>query len=661
MKQILTHTAHAACLAFALSLAACDDLGDQPVLIVDPPTHNYVDEGTSEVYVLSEGLFNLNNSTLARYSFATGERTDNYFQANNRRGLGDTANDMALYGGKLYIVVNVSSTVEIVDYATGKSLRQIPMTDDEGRARQPRYIAFDRDKAYVCSFDGTVARIDTASMTVDGLARVGRNPDGICVQGGKLYVSNSGALDNGTATGVDNTVSVVDIATFRETKQIVVGDNPGKILPGIANDVYVVTRGSRIEDGDYDLVKIDCATDAVARRYGERVLNFAIDGPVAYAYTYNYTTQEGAIKVIDLNAGTVLRDNFITDGTRVNTPYGIQINPFSNNLYVTEARNYTVLGDVLCFDLQGRLLFEFTGIGLNPNTLAFSDRTSQGSGGEPQDPDAPTAFANRALEYVPAPGQFVNTSTSAYEEGFGKDEVLARATERLRKRLVLSLGACGGFVTVGFAQPIRNVEGEYDFKVWGNASYNPNTSTGRPGGSAEPGIVLVAADANGNGLPDDPWYELAGSEYGKPTETRGYAITYHRPQPADGDVRWTDNQGGEGYVYRNSYHQQASYYPLWVDADQLTFRGIVRLADNAVNENGSWIGYCYDWGYADNHPNNTDGSKFKIDWAVDADGQPARLERVDFVRVYSAVNQQMGWTGESSTEISTVEDLHFEE
>ena len=67
---------------------------------------------------------------------------------------------------------------------------------------------------------------------------------------------------------------------------------------------------------------------------------------------------------------------------------------------------------------------------------------------------------------------------------------------------------------------------------------------------------------NGNGLPDDEWYELAGSEYGKDTETRNYEITYYRPQPANGDIRWTDNQGGEGFVYRNSYHQQDSYYPL---------------------------------------------------------------------------------------------------
>ena len=72
------------------------------------------------MYILSEGLFNQNNSSLARYSFNQQKRTSNYFSANNQRGLGDTANDMAIYGNKIYIVVNVSSTVEVIDFTTGK-------------------------------------------------------------------------------------------------------------------------------------------------------------------------------------------------------------------------------------------------------------------------------------------------------------------------------------------------------------------------------------------------------------------------------------------------------------------------------------------------------------------------------------------------------------
>lgn len=377
-------------------------------------------------------------------------------------------------------------------------------------------------------------------------------------------------------------------------------------------------------------------------------------------YTYDYQTKDSAIKVFDLNAGTVIRDNFITDGTAIQTPFSIQLNPFSGNVYITEAYNYTVKGDVLCFNQQGQLQYRLNDIGLNPNTVVFSDKASQNEAGDtPEDPNAPSAFANKVFEYIPAPGQFINTTTSAYEDGFSAGQVLERATEKLKKKSVISLGGFGGTITVGFHQSIRNSKGEYDFRILGNASYNQNTGTGALGGSAEPGIVLVSKDENGNGLPDDEWYELAGSEYGKDTETRNYEITYYRPQPANGDVRWTDNQGGEGFVYRNSYHQQDSYYPNWIEEDEITFRG-TRLKDNAINEGGTWVGYCYPWGYADNHPNRSEFSQFKIDWAVDQNGNHVELDKIDFVKIYTAVNQNVGWMGEISTEVMTVEDLHFE-
>lgn len=62
-----------------------------------------------------------------------------------------------------------------------------------------------------------------------------------------------------------------------------------------------------------------------------------------------------------------------------------------------------------------------------------------------------------------------------------------------------------GYIIVGFDHSIPNSGNQYDFCVQGNAF----------DGSSEPGIVWVMQDINGNGLPDDEWYELKGSEAGK--------------------------------------------------------------------------------------------------------------------------------------------------
>lgn len=650
------------CLPLLLLFVACDDLEDKPNstpdMIGDP-----TETGTAELYALCEGLFNQNNSTLARFTFGKQKMVRNYFNAINHRGLGDTANDLAIYGSKIYVVVNVSSTVEVIDFRTGLSLKQISMLAENGSSRQPRSIAFHENKAYVCSYDGTVARIDTTSLEVEAITTAGRNPDGICVQNNKLYVSNSGGLDYASGQGVDNTVSVIDIAQFKEIAKITVGPNPGRIVASSSDDgnhakaVYVATRGEDVEAGDYNFVRIDCETNSVTH-YNEKVQSFAIDGDIAYLYNYNYSTQTSAIKMFNLKSGETIRENFITDGTRINTPYGININPYSKNVYITEAYDYTTHGDLLCFDQQGQLLFRLNHIGLNPNTIAFSDKASQSDIDDAtEETENPLAFANKVWEYRPAPGQFINTTTSAYKEGFTYEEILEEATRKIERKSIITLGGFGGYIVLGFPQSIANVSGEYDFKVMGNAYYNSKTGTGKLGGSAEPGIVFVSKDANGNGIPDDEWYELAGSEYGKDTETRDYEITYYRPQSANQNVPWKDNKGGNGVILRNSFHNQASYYPAWIEEDELTFRG-TRLKDNAVQENGLWVGYCYPQGYADNHPNNKEGSNFKIDWAVDGEGKPVSLDAIDFVKIMTAVNQDAGQMGEISTEVMTVENLH---
>lgn len=282
----------------------------------------------------------------------------------------------------------------------------------------------------------------------------------------------------------------------------------------------------------------------------------------------------------------------------------------------------------------------------------------------------------RVLEYVPAPGQFVNIIPE-FEEGDSYEAILEKATGEIcgdKNPGMISLGAFGGYVVVAFDHPVANVAGDYDFKIYGNALISDRDNRG---GSAEPGIVMVSEDVNKNGLPDDPWYELAGSEFNNSGAQKGFTITYFRPDPdravnADPDpddkaitdrtyIRYTTNRPGRetGYVQRNSFHTQ-SYWPEWVDAESLEFAG-TRLPDNYVNlgsgDEDYFVSRYYDYGYADNLPNNEDLG-FKLEWAVNPDGTPANIRGAHFIKIYTAVNQECGWIGESSTEITGGEDLH---
>lgn len=268
-------------------------------------------------------------------------------------------------------------------------------------------------------------------------------------------------------------------------------------------------------------------------------------------------------------------------------------------------------------------------------------------------------YISRVFEFCPAPGQFVH-SVPLVDDAMTPAEVVAEVGRQICGSEaegpmpgMISLGAFGGYVVFGFDGPVRNVAGEYDFRLYGNSFAE------RQSGSAEPGIVMVSRDTNGNGLPDDEWFELAGSEYASKGTFRGFEVTYYRPEDNLTDIRWTSNDPAapEGVIARSRFHDQ-SYWPGWYAGETITVRG-TRLAPNAVaggdDAASQWILKPYEWGYADNRP---DAQDFKIDWAVDAEGNPATLAEIDFVKVYTGVLQNCGWLGETSTELCGGENLH---
>lgn len=281
--------------------------------------------------------------------------------------------------------------------------------------------------------------------------------------------------------------------------------------------------------------------------------------------------------------------------------------------------------------------------------------------------DGHSAYMQAVDEYHPAPGQFVN-DMPAYEAGDDATSMAAKCTQAIAGNVyasghgMISLGGFGGYVTFHFDHRVSNESGQRDFSVLGNAFGTKQGDGTMLTLSSEPGIVMVSVDENGNGLPDDTWYELAGSC----TEaTYGYEVTYY-PNPM-GDISWRDNRGGEGTLLRlDEYHDQ-EYFPLWMDGPQ-TYQGTL-LPKNGIQVSitpEKWELHSFDWGYVDNQPNlgsNSDydweANGFDIDWAVDADRQLVHLSGIDFVRVYTAENQQCGWIGETSTEVSGAKDLHL--
>lgn len=262
-------------------------------------------------------------------------------------------------------------------------------------------------------------------------------------------------------------------------------------------------------------------------------------------------------------------------------------------------------------------------------------------------------YVAHVYAYRPAPGQFVN-QLPKWQEGYTEQNMLDEVLKRIGKERnsFITLGAFGGYVVFGFDHIVPNLKGT-DLFIEGNAFE----------GSSEPGIVMVAYDANGNGQPDDEWFELAGSEYHNPQTIHNYSVTYYRPDAQntnpDTYIKWTDNQGKQGYIPKNEYHKQ-NYYPEWIKEDSYTLSGC-RLPNNGSEQDDMWNLKAFAFGYVDNlfGKLGTGEQEFDLSWAVDAQGNPVKLAGISFVKVYCAENQLCGWLGETSTEVKSATDIHI--
>ncbi|MFT3935809.1 MAG: hypothetical protein QM726_19430 [Chitinophagaceae bacterium] len=329
----------------------------------DSPTPS-VPKVTTGAYVLSEGTFNGNNTTLTYYNSTSAAATTDFFANTNGSKLGDTGNDIIIYGGKIYIVMNVSSYVEVADATTAKEVKKIDFKTTGGAARQPRYAAAYKNKVLVSSYDGTVAVIDTASLAIEKFITVGSNPEQLVVSGTNLYVANSGGL----SPVYDSTVSVIDLNSFTQTRKITVGLNPGTLAADDAGNIYVGCTGDYVSNGPR-LVKLNSNGSII------KSVDTAV-GKMRYYNGFLYATGGylGSPNVRALNTTdfTAAKSNFVTDGTVIKVPYGISVDSDNGDVYVTDAINYSSAGMVYCFDKTGKKKFSFSvAPGINPNTVAI--------------------------------------------------------------------------------------------------------------------------------------------------------------------------------------------------------------------------------------------------------------------------------------------------
>ncbi|MEF9986066.1 MAG: hypothetical protein RSC28_04045 [Bacteroidales bacterium] len=352
------------CASIVFGTVSCSK--DDPM----PPTPT--PEATVGAYILNSGKFNSNNSSLMYFDVIKKVVAPNVFLAKNGKKLGDTGQDMVIYGSKMYITVYNSGIIFVTD-RQAKIIKEIQLPD----YKQPRCVTSYGGKVYATYYDGALAQIDTTTFSVKTV-KVGANPEELKVANGKVYVANSG----GMGYPVGNTVSVVDAISLSIIKEIKVADNPVSVEVDSRGDIYLISNGN-YGDVHPTFQIIDTKTDiarsvelSVNDEKGKKVVLPPIwmaMGANDKLFIVSGTNDESWLlqgKVYTFNTATKkLEGEFIKDGTVVKNLYCISADAISGDVYVGSS-DYKNSGDMYIYGADGKFINKFE-TGINPIGVFF--------------------------------------------------------------------------------------------------------------------------------------------------------------------------------------------------------------------------------------------------------------------------------------------------
>lgn len=341
----------------AVLCCSCDD--DDPVT-TDPDdsgetvTGSVVAAPGKGAYVVNNGNWNANNGSIQFYYSEKDSISADLYQQANGKGIGD-AQDLCIYGSKLYVTCSTSAKIEVLDLQGG-IIETIPLANESGQSVQPRYLAADGGKVYFSSYDGTVSRLDTLSLEVEASVEVGAYPEAIAITGNKLYANISGY-------GTGNQVAVVDLDSFTCTDLVEVVLDPYNQMLAAGGKIYFVSVGNYSSPSTPEEERIlstlqclDPATNEVAELCQASVISY-YDNKIYCIYAEFYWPDNQDIFTYDLATGEM---QSIIAPSLIDNPTEIDVDPESGDIYISSPDYSGVPGTVYVFNNDGTLKTTFT-------------------------------------------------------------------------------------------------------------------------------------------------------------------------------------------------------------------------------------------------------------------------------------------------------------
>jgi hypothetical protein len=339
------------------------------------PKHptSIIDTNTSHrgVYVIDEGNFNWGNASVTYIDLTDTSVSQNiYASANHDAPLGDVAEGMKIFNGYGYIVVNNSNKIEVVSLPSFVSYKTITGFNS------PRDIAFiDSSKAYVTNLLGNISVVDLKSFTITKSIPVPNWTESIAKFGNKVFVT---CLGKYTAPTSDRRAKIIVINSDLDKimDSVASGKDPVGIVVDKRDKIWVLCTGGVDNFEPPTLIRVN--PDLLI---AEKVFTFPDQNSAPSRLSINtqgdtlYFLDNGVVQM-PVTLPAIPATRLIPANGRLF--YGLGIDPFNGNIFVSDAVDYVQAGKVYRYNqLNGTLLNSYTA-GTIPGAFCFPKQTTSG-------------------------------------------------------------------------------------------------------------------------------------------------------------------------------------------------------------------------------------------------------------------------------------------
>ncbi len=333
-------------LLLGFSVISCVKLNPEEV------NTNITLNGNGLVLIGNEGNFQNGNASLSSYNINTQQTTSNIYQAINQEVIGDVLHSIYHSDHLLYLVVNNSGKVIAIDDESLEKKMEI-----RNLISPRKIIKVDNSKFYISdlyasevtvynNYDGAVGKIP-----VDGWC------EDIIIQNGKAYISNI----------TNNQLYVVNTSNDNIFDSISVGSNPISIKEDSRGNIWVLCQGNLTNNENPSISIIETNTNFILKSFS-LTNNFSYPSSLEIDIQTNqiYFINKHIYKIQNLD-DTVANEIWFNNN---NNFYNLKINPYTKDVYITDAKDYIQNGTLYIIDSIGKFVDEIA-TGIIPKSIVF--------------------------------------------------------------------------------------------------------------------------------------------------------------------------------------------------------------------------------------------------------------------------------------------------